>query len=305
MMPAITLLDGGLGQEINKRSARDKAHPLWSVKVMEEEPELIVAVHKDFLDAGAKVLSTNNYTGSITRLTRHGYGDQFLHVHKRAIELLNQAIEESHINRDEINIAGCLMPLAASYVAEAAHDYDRSYEEYCKVIEAQIHGVDVFLVETISNIAEARAALDALKVHGQKAFIGLTLSDDLSNNLRSGERLQDAVDQLSAAGADALMVNCSFPEAVDKAIPVLASAGLPFGGYANGFTSIESLAPGTTVDTLVSRQDLTPETYSDHVMSWVDGGATMVGGCCEISPNHIRHLSERLRRAGNDIKTLV
>ena len=300
-MTRIILLDGGLGQEINKRSSRDKAHPLWSVKVMEEEPEVIVAVHTDFIDAGARTLSTNNYTASITRLKRHGVLDQFQHIHNQAIDLLEQAIAKADVARNDVTIAGCLMPLAASYVAKAAHDYDQSYDEYCKIIEAQLSGVDVFLVETISNITEARAAIDALKAYDQKTHIGLTMSDDMSNTLRSGERLDEAVDQLTTAGADALMVNCSFPEVVDKAIPSLAKSGLPFGGYANGFTSIESLAPGTTVDSLSARTDLTPESYSGHVMRWIDGGATIVGGCCEISPQHIRKISERLANLGYKI----
>ena len=75
----------------------------------------------------------------------------------------------------------------------------------------------MFLVETISNITEARAAAAALKDAGQKRFIGLTLADDLSNSLRSGETLEAAIDVLGGDGVDAISVNCSFPEAIDAA----------------------------------------------------------------------------------------
>ena len=191
-MTDITFLDGGLGQEINNRSTQDSAHPLWSVKVMFEEPDIVIATHKDFIRAGARVITMNNYTATIPRMTRHGFGDQFHAAHQLAAELVNKAIHQAQTEFDQeidVNIAGCLPPIAASYVASAALNYDDSYDQYSQLIEIQAQHVDVFLAETISNITEAKAALAALKAAGQKCFIGLTLSDDLSNSLRSGESL--------------------------------------------------------------------------------------------------------------------
>ena len=121
-MTSIAFLDGGLGQEINKRSTQETSHPLWSVKVMHDEPEIVISAHKDFLLAGAKVIGLNNYTASITRLSRHGFGDKFEETHQLAIQLMNTAITESGLARETINIAGCLPPLAASYVSSAALD---------------------------------------------------------------------------------------------------------------------------------------------------------------------------------------
>ena len=65
-MADIIFLDGGLGQEINKRSSKTKSHPLWSLKVMYDEPEIVSKVHLDFINAGAKVLSLNTYTATPT-----------------------------------------------------------------------------------------------------------------------------------------------------------------------------------------------------------------------------------------------
>lgn len=297
----IILLDGGLGQEINSRASQDSSHPLWSVKVMYDEPDIVTSVHADFLIAGARTVSINNYTASPTRLERHGFLDKFTETHSLAISLVERAIVDTDIARSDISIAGCLMPLAASYVAEAAHDYSRSYDEYCQLIEAQITGVDVFLVETMSNITEARAACDALTSFGLPAHIGMTLSDDKSNKLRSGEPLEAAIDALISAHAQSLMINCCYPEAVSIAMPILSNSGLVFGGYANGFTSIDSLKPGTTVDSLSARKDLGPETYTNHVMQWIHDGATIVGGCCEIGPRHISHLHKMLTTDGYHI----
>ena len=307
-MTDITFLDGGLGQEINNRSAQDNAHPLWSVKVMFEEPDIVIATHKDFIRAGARVITMNNYTATIPRMTRHGFGNQFYAAHQLAAELVNKAIHQAQTEFDQeidVNIAGCLPPIAASYVASAALNYDDSYNQYSQLIEIQAQHVDVFLAETISNITEAKAALAALKAAGQKCFIGLTLSDDLSNSLRSGESLEAAIDQLGSEGVDGLCVNCSFPEAIDGALPLLAASGLRFGGYANGFTSIEGLAPGTTVDNLEARQDLPPAAYARHALGWAEAGATIIGGCCEISPEHIAYLRNSLCDAGYNPAKLV
>ena len=250
----------------------------------------------------------NNYTATISRMTRHGFGDQFHAAHQLAAELVNKAIHQAQTEFDQeidVNIAGCLPPIAASYVASAALNYDDSYDQYSQLIEIQAQHVDVFLAETISNITEAKAALAALKAAGQKCFIGLTLSDDLSNSLRSGESLEAAIDQLGSEGVDGLCVNCSFPEAVDAALPLLAASGLRFGGYANGFTSIEGLAPGTTVDNLEARQDLPPAAYARHALGWAEAGATIIGGCCEISPEHIAFLHKSLCDAGYNPAKLV
>jgi S-methylmethionine-dependent homocysteine/selenocysteine methylase len=304
-MTSIAFLDGGLGQEINKRSKQKISHPLWSVKVMQEDPEIVIGVHKDFLFAGAKVISLNNYTASITRLSRHGFGDKFQETHQLAIQLINKAIAESGLARNSINIAGCLPPLAASYVSSAALDYQQSYDEFCQLIEVQSGGVDLFLVETISNITEAKAAITALKHYNKKTYIGLTLTDDLSNTLRSGETLEEAVEHFSDEKIDALLLNCSFPEAIDKAMKVLQTSGLRYGGYANGFTSIENLSPGATVDGLQARIDLGPEKYAEHVIGWLDMGATIIGGCCEIGPEHIKYLSQQLTAKGHELTTLV
>lgn len=304
-MTAITLLDGGLGQEINTRSTQDKSHSLWSVQVMHNEPQIVVDVHKEFIQAGAKVLTLNNYTATPTRMARWDMGHLFESTHQQAIALMQQAIEESGVDRGSINVAGCLPPIAATYVAEAALEYQKSYDEYCQLIEQQKDGVDLFLVETISNIEEAEAAIDALKAYNQKLHVGLTLADHKVATLRSGEPLTDALAMMKDKGVDAAMINCSFPEAVTAALPTLQDSGLRFGGYANGFTAIEALVPGSTVDNLEARVDLSPEVYAQHALTWIAGGATIVGGCCEISPAHIAHLHGVLLAQGHELVKLV
>lgn len=304
----IALLDGGLGQEINSRSSAAKSHPIWSVKVMHEEPHIVVDVHEAFIRAGAKTLTLNNYTATTTRLTRHNMMEVYETTHQIAIELMQQAVQRSEIPRETITIAGCLPPIAGSYDASVALDYTASYDEYCRLIDMQMKGVDLFLVETMSNITETIAAVDALASHGQLAYIGLSLKeDDLGSDsqpkLRSGEYLSDAIEKLQDKKVEAVMINCCFPEAVTHAVPLLLQSGMRWGGYANGFTSINALIPGTTVDNLSARTDLPPANYTKHVMGWVDAGAQIVGGCCEIGPEHIAFLHQNLIDKGyNPVK---
>jgi hypothetical protein len=94
---------------------------------------------------------------------------------------------------------------------------------------------------------------------------------------------------------DALLVNCSIPEAVSAALGRLKGAPVPTGGYANGFTKIpeEYKKPGATVSLLTARTDLGPEAYADFAGGWIENGATIIGGCCEVGPAHIRELSGR------------
>ena len=103
------------------------------------------------------------------------------------------------------------------------------------------------------------------------------------------------------AGAAAVLVNCSSPEAVATAMPLLAEIGVPFGAYANGFVSIAAMKPGGTVEALEVRDDLGPVAYAGHALGWVDAGAAIVGGCCEIGPGHIATLRERLVANGHRI----
>ena len=124
------------------------------------------------------------------------------------------------------------------------------------------------------------------------------MDDSNGTRLRSGEPLANAALEVVAAGAECVLVNCSVPEAVTTAMEVMAGLDIPFGGYANGFTSIADLQPGGTVDVLQARTDLDPAAYAEHALGWAERGATIVGGCCEVSPAHIAAIAERLTVAG-------
>ena len=93
---------------------------------------------------------------------------------------------------------------------------------------------------------------------------------------------------MDASHVEAVLINCTRPEGVKDALQIIAKAGKPFGAYANGFTDIDGafLKDSPTVDVLSARKDLGPNEYADFAQTWVDVGATIIGGCCEVGPAH-------------------
>ena len=293
----IVLLDGGVGQELYRRSTRPAA-PLWSVQVMMDEPELVEAVHLDFIEAGARIVTANTYTATPPRLEREGIAPLFEALQGAALGAAEAARDRSG---EPVRIAGCLPPLVGSYRPDLTPPEDECLAHYRRIVAAQADRVDLFLCETMLSAAEARAATTAARESGKPVWTALSVNDADGTLLRSGEGVAEGAQAAVAAGADAVLINCSSPEAVATAMPLLAEIGVPFGGYANGFVSIGALQPGGTVDVLEAREDLDSAAYAGHAMDWVASGAAIVGGCCEIGPGHIAALSQRLAAEGHEI----
>jgi len=100
------------------------------------------------------------------------------------------------------------------------------------------------------------------------------------------------------------MLNCSSPEAITNVMSIMSELSIPFGALGNGFTSISALTPGSTVDNLSARKDLSPKVYADFARQWIDAGATIIGGCCEIGPEHIDFLCQSLKEDGHRLTIL-
>ena len=295
-MSTIVLLDGGMGQELVRRAKRPPS-PLWSAQVLMDEPDVVEAVHRDYINAGAQVLTLNSYSATPERLARDAREDLFEPLQQQAIKVAKNARGETGVT-----LGGCLSPLFGSYHPDQAPEFDVCLKTYRRVVAQQADDMDVLICETLSSIKEVEAAVQAGAESGLPVWCGMSTKDQDGTVLRSGESVEEAAQAAKTLGAAAVAINCSWPEAVTQALPALAGIGLPFGGWANGFSDAAGdLALGGTVDGMAKRNDLGPEQYGDHVMTWVDAGATLVGGCCEVGPAHIAHLAERLTKAGHTI----
>ena len=171
-MAEIAFLDGGLGQEIQNRAKADP-HPLWSLKVMYDEPELVSEVHRDFITAGARVITANTYTASPPRLRRDGDFSQIQDIHNTALRLVRDVVDEA--GDDKLQIAGCLPPLVGSYVAEVSMNYEARlliivnwsvFRRGCRCISDRNH----------VQHHRSKAALAAVKETAVPGYVGLTVT---------------------------------------------------------------------------------------------------------------------------------
>lgn len=301
-MANIILKDGGTGQELQKRSSI-APHPLWSAKVMMEDPDVVQGVHEDFMRAGARVLTLNTYSATPERLARQGVEDLFKPLQSKAIDLMCRA--RAAVGIDGIKIAGCLPPLHGSYQPDMAISHTDLLAAYREIVAGQAKACDLILCETLSSVTEVIAATQAAVETGLPTWVAMSLTDDQSGTLRSGEPLSAALDALSGMGQAGVLLNCSKPEIISANLGALLATGQPAGAYANGFTGIHALQIGGTVSGLKARTDLTPDAYADIAMGWVAQGCQFIGGCCEVGPGHIAQLAKHLAANGHTITNAV
>lgn len=296
-MTDIILLDGSIGQEAVKRSG-DRATPLWSTSVMLEKPGVIQGIHADYFNAGATIATTNTYAVLPDRLAMYDMED-------RLDALLEQALKEAEAARRDNTqrIAGSLGPMRASYRTDFQISFEDTAASYKRLIDVMDPRVDLYIIETVSSLHQAEATLSAAAQGTKPVWLALSVDDDDGSKLRSGEALADAGALVRQFDPEAVLLNCSRPEAIAAGLDILKTFDKPFGAYANGFTRISEgfLQDAPTVDALEQRKDLGPDDYADFAMGWVAQGATIVGGCCEVGPAHITELARRLNAAGHTI----
>jgi len=295
MTTRITLLDGGMGREL-KRMGAPFRQPEWSALALMEAPETVERAHAAFIAAGAEVIITNSYA----LVPFHIGEDRFAADGQALAELsgsLARAAAEAVTGR-KVRVAGSLPPLFGSYRPDLFNSA-RAPELLAPLVAGQAPHIDFWLGETLGSIAEAEAVRTALGSNQRPLWISYTLADkDIDPEvprLRSGELAADAVRAAVRLGAVAVLFNCSQPEVIASALKVaretLAEVGaeIPFGAYANAFQPKDESAEANREASHL-RGDLEPAEYLDFARDWVTHGATIVGGCCGIGPDHIAAL---------------
>ncbi|MCU4316387.1 homocysteine S-methyltransferase family protein [Acinetobacter bereziniae] len=286
------ILDGGFGRELARRGAPFR-QPEWSALVLTEAPGIIKEVHLDFIRAGAQVITTNNYAVVPFHIGQERFDLEVTELVKVATRQAKLAVQESG---QTIQIAGCLPPLFGSYRADL---FDQSKAEILAkpIIEALSPDVDFWLAETQSCLAEVRTIHELLPKDDREFWVSFTLQDEKAlteAKLRSGENIQQVAQLLLEIRANAVLFNCCQPEVILSAIEEirrLLPSSIEIGAYANAFPPQNSDA--TANDGLDEvRQDLDPDAYLKFAKQWQQAGASMIGGCCGIGPEHIQKLSQ-------------
>lgn len=287
---SITILDGGMGQELVRRSGSPPT-PLWATQVMLDRPGLVAEVHRDYFAAGAEIATANTYAIHRDRLRPAGMEDRFA-------DLLDRAMGEAEAARDTHGsgrIAGSLGPLVASYRPNACPAPDVAAPLYAEIVARIGPRCDLLIAETVASVSHAEGVLRGAAGAGVPVWLAVTVDDEDGARLRSGEPVAALAPLVAAHGPAAVLANCSAPEAMAAALAALAEFGRPFGAYANGFKEITKAFLGhrPTVDSLQPRAEMTPGRYADFAAGWVGAGAGIVGGCCEVGPAHIAELKRR------------
>ncbi len=294
------LLDGGMGRELLKRGVPILTH-IWSGTALFLTPDLVRQVHRDFIDAGADIITTNTYGLVRDRLAAAGIEARYEELNLTAARLAQQARDESGRT---VAIAGSLPPLTRSYRPDLVLSYEELFPLYREQAEILAPHVDLFICETMTCADEARAAAAAAATTGKPVWVAWTLHEDQSGRLRSGETITEAAAALAELPVAGFLANCCAPESVTAALPALQVIGRGrFGGYANTFLPVDASGPSygeQKLDTfdwkkyeaaaLPLRDDLPPAAYAAHARVWHRAGAHILGGCCGTGPEHIRRL---------------
>lgn len=294
----LVLLDGGMGRELQRRGAPFR-QPEWSALALSEAPEQVEAVHRAYIEAGAQVITSNSYAVVPFHIGEARFAAEGEALAARAGQLARQAVVASG---QPVRVAGSLPPLFGSYRPDL-FEPARVDEVLQPLIRGLAPHVDLWLAETQSSLAEVRTIAAGLPGDGKQLWLSFTLKDedvDETPRLRSGEPVTAAAQLAVELGAGALLFNCSQPEvmaaALDTARATFAAAGveIPFGAYANAFPpQPEEATANDGLDPL--RPDLDPPGYLSFAQDWQARGASLIGGCCGIGPEHIAVLNTRLR----------
>ena len=295
-MATVKILDGGMGREL-KRMGAPFQQPEWSALALMQGPQFVRQAHDAFVQGGAQIITTNSYAVVPFHIGQERFDAQGVALARLAGELARASADAAP---HPVTVAGSLPPALGSYRPDL-FEREASVRVHQALIAGMDASVDVWLAETQSSIAEIQAVHAALNGNPKPLWISFTLDDEPEGDtpvLRSGEPVGMAVNAALALGAKAILFNCSQPEVMEAAVIAAkqaitaAGAAVDIGVYANAFPAQSKKATANAV-ILDIRDDLDPLSYVGWAQRWVDQGATLVGGCCGISPQHIAELARK------------
>ncbi len=292
----VRILDGGMGQELLSRGL-DPQGTLWSARALLEQKyhSLIQDIHEDFIKAGSEVIVTNTFTTRKGRLKENNLEDKFTNLNELAGKIA-QKVKKKFPN---ILIAGGLPPQNITYSEDNRSEKEilEDFKDQAKILNPYI---DFFYFDVLSSVKEVYIAAKSIKEFNKPFLIGAHVSE--GTTLPSGERLSDIIKKIECENLLGLILACVSPENFKKNINEIRSIGYPFGFKINAFEKTK-ISGGYTInykksitgnpnEFLGKRKDLTPEVLHDLAKNFIDQGATIIGGCCETNPSHIKAFSK-------------
>jgi S-methylmethionine-dependent homocysteine/selenocysteine methylase len=286
------ILDGAIGTEILRRDVT------WADHQLQKRPDVVRAIHADYLSAGADVISSNTF-----QLTRRAFRQHFKDdAHMRHIgapdldmrwaDLLTAGVSLAAEARsmarldDKAAIAGAMTTLEWCFRPDLAPSAEEAEAEYREIVEVfATAGADLLLIETVNSVHEAVAAARAAQLIGIPFWIAFV--PDQHGKLFSGESLQQAAIALAPLDPDVVLLNCAPPKDVGTGLTELHKSWRgPIGAYPH----IGRFNPPEWLFT----DEFPPHNYLEEARGWRNQGAAVIGGCCGTTPEHIALLAQHL-----------
>ena len=284
----VIVLDGAMGTELERRGVpMDDA--AWSAAALITHPDTVREVHEDYIRAGADVIITNTFAPARHMLEPAEMGEQFRELNTRAVTLAKQA-RENAADRP-VFIAGSISTFTARYdysYEPRAEKARANYREQAEVLAES--GVDVIALEMMRDLEQTTYALEAAVGTRLPIWVGYSCktTDEGTVVLWDGDHtLAEALEQIPTMGASLVSIMHTLSEDTPGALREVTSRWSgPLGAYPHYG---EFVMPNWQLIDTVS-----PEAFAAEAEQWLELGAQLIGGCCGITPEHIRLLKERL-----------
>ena len=292
------ILDGGMGQELLARGMEPNG-TLWSANALlnEKYHKLILDTHIDFVKAGAEVIVTTTFTTRKLRLKDNNSEDKFEYLNKKAGEIAQQTKKLY----PQLLIAGGLPPQNLTYEADTRSE-NEIYENFHSQAKLLNPYVDFFYFDVLSSVREFQVAINSIQDFKKPYLIGAHISE--GTKLPSGEKISDILNKIEHNNLLGIILSCVSPENYELNLKEIQKLGVTFGFKLNAFIktnpkpnytgAYKKSKTGNPNEFLGQRKDLTPKKMAEFAKKFKESGATILGGCCETRPDHIKEMAKLL-----------
>jgi len=259
------------------------------------QPEVVAGVHEEYLQAGAQIIETNTFGANAFRLERYGLGDRVREINLEGVRIARQCVAQiAEKQASEAFVAGAVGPLGVPLQPQGEVTLQQARAAFAEQIAALAEGgpgvgADLLIVETMTSLAEAGEAIRAARevAHGLRIVVMMTVDED--GNCLDGIPPEIAAERLTKWGADVIGCNCSDgPATVLSAIERMRLATrLPLAAMPNA--GLPRAVDGRNI------YMATPEYMASFARKFIHAGASLIGGCCGTTPNHIRAMRSAMR----------
>jgi len=279
----VLVADGATGTNLQQRGlAAGKPGEVWVF----EHPEEVKRLHSDFIAAGADIILTCTFGGTSIRLAQEGLGERTVELNRRAVELAHEAVQGTHVL-----VAGSLGPVGQMLKPLGTLEEKDCYQAYAEqVVALDAGGVDFLLIETQFDLVEASLAVEAARDLSTLPLV-CSFSYDRGTRTMMGVRPSKMAQSISDLGVDMLGINCgrSLQDNLEALKELKEGTDLPIWFKPNaGLPTVDE--KGQAV------YDVTPDDMGALVVDWIAAGASVVGGCCGSTPEHIRQIAQAVKR---------